>query len=309
MVLVVVSWTRLRHQHSRRDSRRGARDSPAQGLNAEQQQEIYGEGVYSGRAGSEGRRCRLGVRGRGSAGRYVQVRSRPWGCARWEAALTAEHARLEAMVLRARRGTHQGSVDNAGRPAGMQRKGEGLVNRGMRAVGSFYMGGAQHSGRAREAWRAGDGVHASAGWSARRRVDVCLCRRGGDATRRRCRGRRAASREPRESTAVAEPSGDGDRQLRTSVRWGRPALGFRCQASASGQAARPGKTRAATSAARTQPSHARRRVQSQARGLEGSRTWQPSQGAHCGLGRRGAALACAKGESGIDAAAQSGRSI
>ena len=67
-------------------------------------------------AGSEGRECRLCGRGRGSAGRYVQVRSRPWVCVRWECALTAEHARLESIQLRARRGTHQGSVDaKAGR--------------------------------------------------------------------------------------------------------------------------------------------------------------------------------------------------
>lgn len=78
--------------------------------------------------------------GRGSAGRYVQVRSRPWVCVRWEAASTAEHARLEWMVLRARRGTHQGSVDTEDTPAGMQRKGDGLEIRGMRAVGSLYGG-------------------------------------------------------------------------------------------------------------------------------------------------------------------------
>lgn len=50
------------------------------------------------------------------------------------------HARLEAMVLRARRGTHQGSVDTKTRRPGCNARAPVLENGGMRAVGWFYTG-------------------------------------------------------------------------------------------------------------------------------------------------------------------------
>jgi hypothetical protein len=149
---------------------------------------IYEEGVYSGRRAAKGGGAACVSDGRGSAGRYVQVRGRPWVCVRWEAALTAEHARLEWMVLRARRGTHQGSVDTEDTPAGMQRKGDGLEIRGMRAVGSFCSGRSAGQwatgGRGRKN-RAGRGELSGEDWRPAARV-----RRGWRARSRRLPARR-----------------------------------------------------------------------------------------------------------------------
>jgi hypothetical protein len=140
VVVVVVSWTRRRHQHLSRGTggvRHSTHEQCAVGAAAARRK--YTKKVCTADvAGSEGSEAacvsvREGVRvDMCRPARALGIR------VRWEAVLIAVHARLEAMVLRARRGTHQGSVDT---PAGMQRKGDGLKNHGMQPWGDCKTAG------------------------------------------------------------------------------------------------------------------------------------------------------------------------
>jgi hypothetical protein len=118
-------------------------------------------------------------------------------------------------------GNASGFVDTEDTPAGMQRKGDGLEIRGMRAVGSIYSGrgAGQRAGEggrigqagASWAWTTGDRLQACAE-GGERGVDVCLRREGTAAPCEQCR--------------KGPARGEEDRQLRQASA-GEEALSFR----------------------------------------------------------------------------------
>lgn len=224
----MVSWTRLRHQHALRPAAVSGRRLTCTGLWKQRQgcQRKYTEKVCTvdGRA----------AKGGGAAGASVGEGARVDMCRcahalgfvqGGKAALTAEHARLEAMVLRARRGTHQGSVDaKAGRREGCNARATGSSVAECEPSVDLYwtVRSSTVGGRGRRRAQTAAGGRPLGDWRAAARdcrgeceetASVCICADDAEGCK---------LGDSRSRPAVAERSGDEDRQLPASVRWGRP---------------------------------------------------------------------------------------